>query len=229
MAELTAAVVIMGVARADASSRLGSRGAAGRHRGRRIDFPPGSGEGTVPIGRPVDNARADTGGTGRLAPYGELRFLGCADDQVKIRGMRIDLGEIEALLREFPGITECAVVVDRPARPSRCSGLRWPGRKGVCPEGARPRGRAAAAARAAHGPPSLRSAAPAARPTHRAHKVSCGWRNCKAAPTSPAPSPTRDTPLSAVGRFVTRAFPSLGDRFSETGCAHVTNARTLVK
>ncbi|MFB7629435.1 hypothetical protein ACFC0M_00555 [Streptomyces sp. NPDC056149] len=140
MAELTAAVVIMGVARADASSRLGSRGAAGRHRGRRIDFPPGSGEGTVPIGRPVDNARADTGGIGRWAPYGELRFLGCADDQVKIRGMRIDLGEIEALLREFPGITECAVVVDRPARPSRCSGLRWPGRKGVCPEGARPRG-----------------------------------------------------------------------------------------
>ncbi|WP_438490026.1 non-ribosomal peptide synthetase [Streptomyces sp. S186] len=130
------------------------------------DCPPGPCEGTVPIGRPVDNTRAyvvrygrpapvgvwgtlflagaqvargylgdpeltarrfvpeldggpglmyDTGDICRWLPSGELQFLGRADDQVKIRGIRIDLGEIEGVLLEFPGITECAVVVDRPA------------------------------------------------------------------------------------------------------------------
>ncbi|WP_086706697.1 non-ribosomal peptide synthetase [Streptomyces antimycoticus] len=56
----------------------------------------------------------DTGDIGRWLPSGELQFLGRADDQMKIRGIRIDPGEIEAALLEFPGITECVVVVDRP-------------------------------------------------------------------------------------------------------------------
>ena len=35
------------------------------------------------------------------------------DDQVKVRGFRIELGEVEAVLRQHPGVKECAVVVRR--------------------------------------------------------------------------------------------------------------------
>ena len=33
--------------------------------------------------------------------------------QVKIRGLRIELGEIENTIREFPGVTDCVVIVKR--------------------------------------------------------------------------------------------------------------------
>ncbi|MEU8241046.1 amino acid adenylation domain-containing protein [Actinoplanes missouriensis] len=47
---------------------------------------------------------------------GDLRFLGRADRQVKLRGFRIELPEIEAVLRRHPGAADAAVVVreDRP-------------------------------------------------------------------------------------------------------------------
>jgi amino acid adenylation domain-containing protein len=38
----------------------------------------------------------------RLTPEGMLEYLGRADRQVKVRGHRLDLGEVEALLRELP-------------------------------------------------------------------------------------------------------------------------------
>jgi non-ribosomal peptide synthetase-like protein len=41
-----------------------------------------------------------TGDLGRLAPTGDVEFLGRIDTQVKIRGYRIELGEIEEVLRE---------------------------------------------------------------------------------------------------------------------------------
>jgi len=41
---------------------------------------------------------------------GELEYLGRTDFQVKVRGYRIELGEIEAVLRQAPGVTDCAVV-----------------------------------------------------------------------------------------------------------------------
>ncbi|MEU4205499.1 amino acid adenylation domain-containing protein [Streptomyces sp. NPDC045470] len=56
----------------------------------------------------------DSGDIGRWLPSGELEFLGRDDSQVKIRGIRIDLGEIEGVLLEVPGVTECAVLLDRP-------------------------------------------------------------------------------------------------------------------
>jgi amino acid adenylation domain-containing protein len=61
----------------------------------------------------------DTGDIGRWLPSGELEFLGRTDTQVKIRGIRIDLGEIENVLLEVPGLVECVVLVDHPdpARP----------------------------------------------------------------------------------------------------------------
>jgi amino acid adenylation domain-containing protein len=45
-----------------------------------------------------------TGDRGRRLPDGRLEFLGRRAGQVKVRGMRLELGEIEALLRELPGV-----------------------------------------------------------------------------------------------------------------------------
>ncbi len=52
-----------------------------------------------------------TGDVVRLGATGELRYLGRNDTQVKIRGLRIEPGEIEAVIAACPGVRECAVVV----------------------------------------------------------------------------------------------------------------------
>jgi amino acid adenylation domain-containing protein/non-ribosomal peptide synthase protein (TIGR01720 family) len=44
---------------------------------------------------------------------GHLEFLGRLDAQVKLRGYRVELGEIEAALREHPAVRECAVTLHR--------------------------------------------------------------------------------------------------------------------
>ncbi|MFJ9952084.1 amino acid adenylation domain-containing protein [Kitasatospora sp. NPDC091207] len=52
--------------------------------------------------------------TGDLARYradGEIEYLGRLDHQVKIRGQRVELGEIEAVLAQAPGVTAAAVAV----------------------------------------------------------------------------------------------------------------------
>jgi amino acid adenylation domain-containing protein len=56
----------------------------------------------------------DSGDIGRWLPSGDLEFRGRTDGQVKIRGIRIDLGEIESVLLELPGVAECAVLLDHP-------------------------------------------------------------------------------------------------------------------
>ncbi|MER5729490.1 amino acid adenylation domain-containing protein [Streptomyces sp. NPDC002138] len=50
-----------------------------------------------------------TGDLVRRLPTGELEFLGRTDDQVKIRGFRVELGEVEAVLLECPGVVAAAV------------------------------------------------------------------------------------------------------------------------
>ncbi|NUR26266.1 MAG: amino acid adenylation domain-containing protein, partial [Catenulispora sp.] len=52
-----------------------------------------------------------TGDLGRWRPDGTVEFLGRIDSQVKIRGLRVELGEIEAALREQPGVRDAAVAV----------------------------------------------------------------------------------------------------------------------
>jgi amino acid adenylation domain-containing protein len=54
-----------------------------------------------------------TGDLARYLPDGRLELLGRNDHQVKIRGFRVELGEIEAVLSQHPGIRQ-KVVVARP-------------------------------------------------------------------------------------------------------------------
>lgn len=55
-----------------------------------------------------------TGDLGRVSPEGTLEFLGRLDAQVKIRGVRVEPGEVEAVLAEHPDVATAAVVA-RPA------------------------------------------------------------------------------------------------------------------
>lgn len=45
----------------------------------------------------------------RLLPNGEIDFIGRNDGQVKVRGFRIELTEVEGVIREFPGIKDATV------------------------------------------------------------------------------------------------------------------------
>ena len=52
-----------------------------------------------------------TGDLGRSLPDGAVDFLGRADHQVKIRGFRVELGEVEAALRQHAAVREAVVVL----------------------------------------------------------------------------------------------------------------------
>ncbi|WP_413206106.1 amino acid adenylation domain-containing protein [Rhodospirillum sp. A1_3_36] len=66
----------------------------------------------------VDPFREDAGATlfktgdrARWNSDGALEYLGRLDDQVKLRGFRVELGEIEAVLRSHPSVHEAAVAL----------------------------------------------------------------------------------------------------------------------
>lgn len=52
-----------------------------------------------------------TGDQGYRRPDGSIKFTGRNDHQVKIRGMRVELGEIEAVLSKHPSVREVVVSV----------------------------------------------------------------------------------------------------------------------
>jgi amino acid adenylation domain-containing protein len=51
-----------------------------------------------------------TGDVARLRHDGAFEYLGRRDHQVKLRGLRVEPGEIEAALREQPGVQDCLVL-----------------------------------------------------------------------------------------------------------------------
>ncbi|MER5950466.1 amino acid adenylation domain-containing protein [Streptomyces sp. NPDC001904] len=57
-----------------------------------------------------------TGDLVRRLPNGEMEFLGRVDSQVKIRGVRVELEEIESVLRGHPDVTNAVVVLERDQR-----------------------------------------------------------------------------------------------------------------
>jgi amino acid adenylation domain-containing protein len=52
-----------------------------------------------------------SGDLGRRRRDGEYEFVARVDDQVKVRGFRVELGEIEAVIGQHPGIDRVAVIV----------------------------------------------------------------------------------------------------------------------
>ncbi|MES1240568.1 MAG: amino acid adenylation domain-containing protein, partial [Acidobacteriota bacterium] len=56
-----------------------------------------------------------TGDLARHLADGEIEYLGRIDHQVKIRGVRIELGEVEAVLAEHPAVREAVVLARRDA------------------------------------------------------------------------------------------------------------------
>ncbi|MCR4762043.1 MAG: amino acid adenylation domain-containing protein [Lachnospiraceae bacterium] len=47
----------------------------------------------------------------RIREDGEIEFHGRIDNQVKLRGLRVELGEIESVLGNYPGVRSCIVIV----------------------------------------------------------------------------------------------------------------------
>ncbi len=71
-----------------------------------------------PFGAPGDRLYR-SGDLVRWLPEGVLEFVGRADGQIKLRGHRIEIGEIETVLRGHPRIRSAAVLLRED----------WPGRK----------------------------------------------------------------------------------------------------
>ncbi|MCI4061312.1 amino acid adenylation domain-containing protein [Micromonospora sp. R77] len=63
-----------------------------------------------PYGREPGGRLYRTGDLVRWRSDGQLEFHGRADGQVKVRGFRVEVGEVEARLREHPGVRDAVVV-----------------------------------------------------------------------------------------------------------------------
>jgi amino acid adenylation domain-containing protein len=54
-----------------------------------------------------------TGDLVRRLPSGDIEFMGRADDQVKVRGFRVELGEVESVLRRHASVRDAVVLARR--------------------------------------------------------------------------------------------------------------------
>jgi amino acid adenylation domain-containing protein len=63
---------------------------------------------TGPVGQPLRYYR--TGDLVQSSPSGDLAFLGRLDHQVQVMGRRVELGEVEAVLRADPSVTDVAAI-----------------------------------------------------------------------------------------------------------------------
>src|SRR5260370_1851471 len=71
------------------------------------------------VPNPLDSAGGilyRTGDEVRYRADGEIEYLGRLDLQVKVRGLRIELGEVEAVVKQHAGIRQ-AVAIDREDTP----------------------------------------------------------------------------------------------------------------
>ena len=64
---------------------------------------------------PLDQRLYRTGDLARIDEHGTVECLGRTDSQVKIRGFRVELGEIEAVLSQQPGVGTAAVLLRQEA------------------------------------------------------------------------------------------------------------------
>ncbi|MDX6739346.1 amino acid adenylation domain-containing protein [Actinocorallia sp. A-T 12471] len=64
-----------------------------------------------PFGGSLTSRLYRTGDAVKVLPQGALQYLGRVDRQVKIAGVRMELGEIEAVLQRHPSVGAVAVVV----------------------------------------------------------------------------------------------------------------------
>ena len=59
----------------------------------------------------IDGTRLyKTGDRARFFADGNIEFLGRADGQVKVRGFRIEVGEVEHALAQYPAVRQCVVI-----------------------------------------------------------------------------------------------------------------------
>ncbi|HEX8696369.1 MAG TPA: amino acid adenylation domain-containing protein [Longimicrobium sp.] len=75
-----------------------------------------------------------TGDKARWLASGVLDYLGRLDHQVKVRGFRVEIGEVEAVLRAHPAVAEAAVVVRRDDAGDRWLAAYVAGANGRAPE-----------------------------------------------------------------------------------------------
>ena len=78
-----------------------------------------------------------SGDLARWRSDGSIEFVGRNDDQVKVRGFRVELGEINTRLAEYPGVREACVTLCEDASAGRRLVAHYIGERGLSAENLR--------------------------------------------------------------------------------------------